>query len=44
MITSAEHAFYTALATVAAATSSRGELSSSLDQLRTLHGKLFNWA
>ena len=42
MITSAEHVFYTALAT--AATSSPGELSSSLDQLRILHGKLVNWA
>jgi predicted ATPase/signal transduction histidine kinase len=39
MITSAEHVFYTALATAATATA-----SSSLDPLRTLHGKLVNWA
>ncbi len=44
MITSAEHVFYTALATAAAATSFPSQLSSSLDQLRTLHGKLVNWA
>ncbi|WP_129647712.1 hypothetical protein [Peristeroidobacter agariperforans] len=44
MITSAEHVFYTALATAAAATSSASEGSLSLDQLRTLHGKLVNWA
>ena len=44
MITSAEHVFYTALATAAAAVSSPSEFSSSLDQLRTLHGKLVNWA
>jgi PAS domain S-box-containing protein len=44
MITSAEHVFYTALATAAAATSSPSELSSSLDRLRTLHGRLVNWA
>ncbi|HEU4577365.1 MAG TPA: ATP-binding protein [Polyangiaceae bacterium] len=44
MITSAEHVFYTALATSAAATSSPAELSSSLEHLRTLHGKLVNWA
>ena len=44
MITSAEHVFYTALAKAAAATLSPSELQSSLDQLRTLHGKLVNWA
>jgi hypothetical protein len=44
MITSAEHVFYTALAMAAAATSSPSEFPSSLDQLRTLHGKLVNWA
>ena len=44
MITSAEHVFYTALATAAAASSSSGDLSSSLEQLRTLRGKLVNWA
>jgi predicted ATPase/signal transduction histidine kinase/CheY-like chemotaxis protein/tRNA A-37 threonylcarbamoyl transferase component Bud32 len=44
MITSAEHVFYTALAIAAAATSSPSELSSSLDRLRALHGKLVNWA
>jgi predicted ATPase/signal transduction histidine kinase/ActR/RegA family two-component response regulator len=44
MITSAEHVFYTALAKAAAATVSPSELPSSLDQLRTLHGKLVNWA
>jgi predicted ATPase/signal transduction histidine kinase len=36
MITSAEHVFYTALATAAAA--------GSLEELRALHGKLVNWA
>ena len=44
MITSAEHVFYTALATAAAATSSPSELSPSLDHLRALHGKLVNWS
>lgn len=44
MITSAEHVFYRALATAAAAPSSPSERSSSLDQLRRLHGKLVNWA
>jgi len=44
MITSAEHVFYTALTTAAAATSSASELAASLDRLRTLHGKLVNWA
>ncbi len=43
MITSAEHVFYTALATAAAAPSSPSELSSSLAQLRTLQDKLVNW-
>ena len=44
MITSAEHVFYTALAKAAAATSSPSELPSSLDELRSLQGKLINWA
>ncbi len=43
MITSAEHVFYTALATAAAAASSPSGLSSSLDRLRALHDKLVNW-
>ncbi len=44
MITSAEHVFYTALAVAAAATFPANDLSSSLDRLRGLHGKLVTWA
>ena len=44
MITSAEHVFYTALATTAAATGARGDRSPAREQLRALHGKLVNWA
>lgn len=44
MITSAEHVFYTALATASAAASSPDDLPSSLQRLRALHGELLNWA
>ncbi|HEX3343916.1 MAG TPA: hypothetical protein VHS09_05050, partial [Polyangiaceae bacterium] len=44
MITSAEHVFYTALSTAAAATSSGEVPSLVLDELRALHGQLVTWA